>query len=270
MQMPTSPIPTFSPGRSPMALGSPSFSQQQLLGGAGFHSYSTSASGLSSPAPFDLNSRPASPYDANFGQYTRYQSQPHPSHHHQHQQRYHFAHTPGAPVFHPAQHAPYLQHLRSELAAPKPLRPTSKMAAVVAASEAATNEASISSALDTSSSSAANLSSSSAEGMRGSAESNSTSKAKEASQRQNAQASGFRGPPGMISLPPQSFTMPNPMSPLMTRGIPITPSMPGFTFHAPVSLRLFLSHVMLFLTIYSFIHSCRPLPSCIITYYHQV
>ncbi len=43
-----------------------------------------------------------------------------------------------------------------------------------------------------------------------------------------------RAPPGTLSLPSQAFSIPNPMSPHLTRGLPpMTPSMPGFTFHAP-------------------------------------
>ena len=52
-----------------------------------------------------------------------------------------------------------------------------------------------------------------------------------------------RAPPGTLSLPSQAFSISNPLSPHLTRGLPpMTPSMPGFTFHAPPVSWSFTSH----------------------------
>ena len=165
-----------------------------------------------------------------------------------HNPEYHdFAHTPGAPLYHANQRAAYVQNLRSSIASPppiplrpppvrsggdsKPLNPAMGSAeGIPHYSDGATTstiEPSVAPVVDLTTepglAAATTKSASHAPDVRN-------------GNRERRGTDSRRPPaPGTISLPPSQVFSVNPMSPHMTRGLPITPSMPAFTFHAPSS-----------------------------------
>lgn len=262
---PTSPIPALSLSRSGLAsasagLGSPSFAQQQMLS---LHQPQSYQSGVAPSPQFYLNSlqsRPGSPFppQAYLGNITRSPRSNPMEQPHEYQD---FAHTPGAPPFQVQQHASFAQHLRSTLATPPPapLRPSPSARSSGRSNEGMTSGAeavssephpeansnvTLSSDLISATRGNANKeqSSSQAPAPRGSTAAGPGPSSRSSGSRKRAQGVGngngstdFRRPPGTISLPPSHAFSVNPLSPHMTRGIPMTPSMPGFTFHAPMS-----------------------------------
>lgn len=239
---PASPIPDFSLGRSisafaPAGLGSPSFAQQQILA---LHPQQSYPSGANSPISFYLNNVPSRPGSPLASQY-------HPSiHQHQHplsqsHDYQEFALTPGAPP-HQAQQ---LQSLRSSLATPPPipLRPPPSARSSGQASSSRSRSGSVvggsvgEEIFRASELSTGPLPETATVSERYPTPTSRVSKQISSASRKQAEKTvvDSRRPPGTISLPPSQVFSVNPLSPHMTRGIPMTPSMPGFTFHAPMS-----------------------------------
>ena len=245
---PSSPIPDLALGRNaaPTTLASPSFAHQQLLSVHQQHPYS--ATGRASPGPLypsggQLPSESFYPH--------RFMGHSTTLHHHQpqnqptnHNPEYHdFAHTPGAPLYHASQRAAYI---RSSIASPPPLplRPPPPLRSSGESTSLRPGISSPEGAPDHSDGPASTVESSLLAPDPTAGPNQASVMAKPTSRGPNM-SNGNRGrigtdsrrppAPGTLSLPPSQMFSVNPMSPQMTRGIPITPSMPAFTFHAPMS-----------------------------------